>query len=177
MSSRSSLMFMSVNDLLVKGAESILHESVCLGVHLPRHPADADALEQSDEIARNFVQLTEMCLSHRGDTIYLVHHELRVHVDPDTLDPVIARKLQSLDQRSVLRHVVGGRTDRLRDLSHGDQTARSQERTNRRAAQWVPGVAPISVEKVVPALQAGQLCCLGLMRLRLGLRRLAEQDA
>lgn len=40
---------------LVKGAESILHESVC-----------------------------------------------RVHVDPDSLDPVIARKLQSLDQRSVL---------------------------------------------------------------------------
>ena len=141
--------------------ESILHELVCLGVHLPRHPADAEALEQSDETARNFVQLTEMCLSHRGDTIYLVHHELRVHVDPDSLDPVIARKLQSLDQRLVLRHVVGGRTDRLRDLIHGDQTARSQERTNRRAAQWVPGAAPpvdaapISVEKVVPALQAG----------------------
>jgi HAMP domain-containing protein len=70
--------------------------------------------------ARNVVQFTEMCLSHRGGTIYLVHHELRVHVDPDSLDPVIARKLQSLDQRSVLRHVVGGRTDRLRDLSHGD---------------------------------------------------------
>ena len=58
--------------LLIKGAESIPHESVCLGVHLPRHPADADALEQSEETARNFVQLTEMCLSHRGDTIYLV---------------------------------------------------------------------------------------------------------
>ena len=64
----------------------------------------------------------------------MVHHELRVHEDPDSLDPVIACKLQSLDQRSVLRHVVGGRTDLLRDLSHGDQTARSQERTNRRAA-------------------------------------------
>jgi hypothetical protein len=49
---------------LVKGAESIIHESVCLGVHLPRHPADADAREQSDETARNFVQLTEMFLSH-----------------------------------------------------------------------------------------------------------------
>jgi hypothetical protein len=48
---------------LVKGAESIPHESVCCGVHLPRHPADADALEQSDETARNFVQLTERCLS------------------------------------------------------------------------------------------------------------------
>ena len=135
----------------LKGAESIPHESVCLGVHLPRHPADADALEPSDETARNFVQLTEMCLSHRGDTVYLVHHELRVHVDPDSLDSVIARKLQSLDQRLVLRHVVGGRTDRLRDLIHGDQTARSQERTNRRAAQRLSGVAPISVEKVVPA--------------------------
>jgi catechol 2,3-dioxygenase-like lactoylglutathione lyase family enzyme len=65
----------------------------------------------------------------------LVHHELGVHVDPDSLDAVIARKLQSFDQRSVLRHVVGCRTDRLRDLSHGDQTARSQERSNRRAAQ------------------------------------------
>ncbi len=47
-----------------------------------RHPADADALEESGETARNFVQLTERCLSHRGDTIYLVHHELRVHVNP-----------------------------------------------------------------------------------------------
>src|SRR5919108_5374434 len=82
---------------LVKSAESIPYESVCLGVHLPRHPADADAREQSDKTARNFVQLTEMCLSHRGDTIYLVHHELRVHEDPDSLDPVIAGKVQSLD--------------------------------------------------------------------------------
>jgi hypothetical protein len=32
------------------------------------------------------------------------------------------------------------------------------------------GVAPISVEKVVTALQAGQLRGLGLRRLRLGLR-------
>lgn len=54
---------------LFKGAESISHESVRLGVHLPRHPADADALEPSDETSRSFVQLTEMCLSHRGDTI------------------------------------------------------------------------------------------------------------
>ena len=102
-------------------------------------------LNMSDETARNFVQLTEMCLSHRGDTIYLVHHELRVHVDPESLDPVIARKLQSLDQRLVLRHVVGGRTDRLRDLSHGDQTARSQERTNRRAANGSPERRPRSM--------------------------------
>jgi hypothetical protein len=77
--------------------------------------------------------------------------KLGVHVDPDSLDAVIARKLQSLDQRLVLRLVVGGRTDRVRDLIHGDQTARSQERTNRRAAQSVPGVAPISVEDVVAA--------------------------
>jgi hypothetical protein len=40
---------------LVKCAESIPHESVCLGVHLPRHPADADALELSAETARDFV--------------------------------------------------------------------------------------------------------------------------
>ena len=127
---------------LVKHAENIPHESVCLGVHLPRHPADADALELSAETARDFVQLSEMRLPHCGDTVYLVHHELRVHEDPDSLDPMIARQLQSLDQRSVLRHVVGGRTDRLRDLSHGDQTARSQERTNRRAAQWAPELPP-----------------------------------
>jgi hypothetical protein len=83
-----------------------------------------------------------MSLSHRGDTIYLIHYELGVHVDPDSLDPVIARKLQSLDQCLVLRHVVGARTDRLRDLSHCDQARRSQERTNRRDGQWVTGAAP-----------------------------------
>jgi hypothetical protein len=81
----------------VKAAESIPHESVCLHVHLPRHPADAD-VEQGGETLRDFVQLSEMCLSHRGDTIYLVHDELRVHVDPDSLNPVIAGKLQSLDK-------------------------------------------------------------------------------
>jgi hypothetical protein len=41
-----------------------------------------------------------------------------------------------------LRHVVGGRTDRLRDLRDGDETGRSQERTNRCAPQCVPGAAP-----------------------------------
>ena len=100
--------------------ESIPHELICLGVPLPRHPTDAEALEPSAETARNFVQLMEMCLSHRGDTVYLVHHELRVRVDPDSLDSVSARKHQSFDQRLVLRHVVGGRTDRLRDLIHRD---------------------------------------------------------
>src|SRR5436309_2378903 len=105
---------------LVEGAESIPHELVCLGVHLPRHPTDAEALEPSAETAGNFVQRTEMCFFHRGDTVHLVHHELRVREDPDVLDPVSSRKHQPLDQRLVLRHVVGGRTDRLRDLSHVD---------------------------------------------------------
>jgi hypothetical protein len=31
-------------------------------------------------------------------------------------------------------NVLGGRTDHLRRLCHGEQTGRSQERTNRRAA-------------------------------------------
>ena len=105
---------------LVNGAESIPHELICLGVPLPRHPTDAEALEPSAETARNLVQLMEMCLSHRRDTVYLVHDELRVRVDPDSLDSVSARKHQSFDQRLVLRHVVGGRTDRLRDLIHRD---------------------------------------------------------
>jgi hypothetical protein len=92
---------------LVNGVESIPYESVCLGVPHAWHPADADALEQSDETARNVVQLHEVSLSNHGGTIYLVHHELRVHGNPDSLDPVIARKVQSLDQCLVLRHVVG----------------------------------------------------------------------
>ena len=107
-----------------------------------------------------------MWLSHRSDTVHLVHHELGVHVDPDSLDPETARKLQSLDQRSVLRHVVSRRANLLRDLSHGDQTARSQQHTNRRAAQWVPGVASVSVEQV--ALLVGPLRGLGRRRLTLG---------
>src|ERR671910_871789 len=98
------------------------------------------------------MQLTEMCCPHGRVAIYLVNDDLRVHVNPDMLDPVPARELQSIDQRVVLRDVVGGRPDGLRDLSHGLQAARSQERTNRRAAQPVPAVAAISVEKVVPAL-------------------------
>src|SRR3954454_21486041 len=103
-----------------------------------------------------------MCLSHGGVTIYLVNNDLRVHIDADVLDPAPARELQSLDQRLVLRDVVGGGADGLRDLSHELQTARSQERTNRRAAQWVPAVAAISVEQVVPALYAGRFGGPGL---------------
>ena len=44
-----------------------------------------------------------------------------------------------------------------------------EERTNRRAAQRVPGVAAISVEQV--ALMVGALCSLSVRRLRRGLRR------
>jgi hypothetical protein len=87
------------------------HESVPLGVHFSRHPADPDVLELSLEAARSFVQFAEMCLFHRGDTIQLLDHQLGVHVDAESLDPVLPRKLQSLDQRLVLRHVVGGRAD------------------------------------------------------------------
>jgi len=54
------------------------HESVCLGVQLPGHPADAKALELSDEALRLFVQLTQMCFPHGRHTIYLVNHDLRV---------------------------------------------------------------------------------------------------
>jgi hypothetical protein len=49
-----------------------------------------------------------MRLPHQGVTVHLVDHKLGVHVDPDSLDPVLACKLQSLDQRVVLRHVMGG---------------------------------------------------------------------
>jgi hypothetical protein len=142
---------------LVRYAQGISHQLVCLGVHLSRHPADSDALELIGEIGRDAVQLTEVCLSHREETVYLVHDELGVHVDPYALDPVIVRKLQSLYQRLVLGHVVGGRTDRLRDLVYGNQTPRSQERTDRRAAKSVTGVTPVSVEKVVPTLQGDRI--------------------
>jgi hypothetical protein len=71
----------------MRRAESIVHESICLDVQPPGHPANAEALELSDEAPRLFVQLLEMCFAHGGDTIYLVHHELRVNVNPDSLDP------------------------------------------------------------------------------------------
>jgi hypothetical protein len=53
---------------LVKCAESIPHESVCLGVHLPRHPADADALELSAETARDFVCSSVRCACLTAET-------------------------------------------------------------------------------------------------------------
>src|SRR4051812_19523275 len=79
----------------------------------PETPADAEALEQTDEAPRFLVQLHEMWLPHGRDAIDLVDHDLGVHVDPDLLDPLRTRKLQALDQRLVLRHVVGCGADGL----------------------------------------------------------------
>src|SRR4051794_28246639 len=42
------------------GAESIVHEPVCLDVQIPRHPADPEALELIGEAPRLSVRLTEM---------------------------------------------------------------------------------------------------------------------
>jgi hypothetical protein len=50
-------------------SESISHKSIGLGVHLSRHPADPDVLESSDLTARDLVELHEMRLPYRGDTI------------------------------------------------------------------------------------------------------------
>jgi hypothetical protein len=98
---------------LANGGESVSHETVCLGVPLPRKPADADALELSGQTGRNLMQLAEFRLSHRGAVVHLLHHELGVHVDAEVPNMVGVRELQALDQRPVLGLVVTGRTNRL----------------------------------------------------------------